>query len=114
MVEDRHESDAGISSYAETQPRNHDVEDCTIDIGQEDRKTRKKEEKGNMDEYGHSSGYPVKVQVLESPCVESTNASSVLRTMPFSRRLKVGLSPLLYEYGKESPGKTHKQAQKPE
>ena len=29
-------------------------------------------------------------------------------------RLKVGLSPLLYKYRQESPGKTHDEAQKPE
>ena len=110
MVEDRHESDAGITSHAETKPRDRDAEDSPVDIEQEDRKTGKEEEKGSMDEHGHSSGYPVKVPVLESPPVESTNASSVLRTKSFSSRLKVGLSPLLYKHRKESPGKTHQQA----
>ena len=104
MTDDRHESDTSLTSLAETKPRDRDAEDCPVDIEQEDRKTGKEEEKGSMDEYGHSSGYPVKVQFLESLPVESTNASSVLRTESFSSRLKVGLSPLLYKHRKESPG----------
>jgi hypothetical protein len=60
-----------------------------------------------MDKYRHSPGYLGKVKVLESLCVESTNASSVVRTISFSSCLKVGLSPLLYKYRHESPSKTH-------
>jgi hypothetical protein len=41
LAEDRDESDAGITRYAETQPRDHDVEDCAVDVEQEDRKTGK-------------------------------------------------------------------------
>ena len=67
-----------------------------------------------MDKYRHSSGHPIEVQVLESLCVENTNASSFLRTMSSLSRLEVRLSPLLYEYCKESPGKTHDETQEPE
>jgi hypothetical protein len=67
-----------------------------------------------MDKYRHSSGYPIKVHVLEPLCVENTNAGSFLRTMSSLSRLEVGLSPLLYEYGKESPGKTHDETQEPQ
>jgi hypothetical protein len=67
-----------------------------------------------MDEYGNSSGYPMEVQLVECLCVESTNASSELGTMSFLSRLKVRLGPLLYEYGYESPCKTHYEAQEPE
>jgi hypothetical protein len=66
LVEDRHESNASVTRYAETQPRNHDVEDCAVEIEQEHRKTGKEEEKGNVDKYRHRSGYPMKVQLLES------------------------------------------------
>jgi hypothetical protein len=34
--------------------------------------------------------------------------------MSFLSRLKVGLGPLLYKYGYESPCKTHDEAQEPE
>ena len=67
-----------------------------------------------MDKYRHSSGYPVQVQVLESLCVENTNASSVARTVPSLSRFKVRLSPLLYKYRKEGPGKTHDETQEPQ
>ena len=99
MADDRHECDAGITSYAEGQPGNHDVEDCAVDIEQEDRKAGKEEEKRNMDKYGHSSGHPVEVQLVESFSMKCTNTSSDLRTMSFLSCLKVGLSPLLYKYG---------------
>jgi hypothetical protein len=59
MAKDRHECDAGIPSYAESEPRDYDVEDCAVDVEQEHRETGKKEEKGEMDKYGHSSGHPV-------------------------------------------------------
>ena len=114
MAEERHESDAGITSYAEAQPGNHDVEDCAVELEQEDRKTGKKEEEGTMDKYRYNSGYPLKVKLLEALRVESTNASSVLRTMSSLSRLEVGLSPLWYKYRKESPGETHGQTQKPD
>jgi hypothetical protein len=114
LAEDRHKSDAGITRYAKCQPRDHDVEDRAVDIEQEHRKTGKEEEQGSMDKYGHSSSYPVKVHPLQSLRMESTNASSVAWIMSSLSRLKVGLSPLLYKYGNESPGKTHNEAQEPE
>jgi hypothetical protein len=49
LAEDRHESDAGVTGYAECQPGNHDVEDRAVDIEQEYGKTGKEEEKRNMD-----------------------------------------------------------------
>jgi hypothetical protein len=110
LAENRHESDAGVSSYAECKPGNHDVEDRAVDVEQEHGKAGKKEEQGSMDKYGHSSGYPVKIQLLESLRVESADAGSVAWIMSSLSRMKVGLSPLLYKYGYESPGKTHKQA----
>jgi hypothetical protein len=113
LAKDRQESDASVTSYAECQPGNHDIEDCAIDIEQEHRKAGKEEEKGSMDKYGHSSGYPVEVQLLEPFCVESTNASSVARIMSSLSHMKVRLSPLLYKYCYKSPSKTHKQAQEP-
>ena len=67
-----------------------------------------------MDKYGHRSGYPVKVQLVECLGMESPNAGSNLGTMSFLGRLKVGLGPLLYKYGYESPCKTHDEAQEPE
>jgi hypothetical protein len=114
LADDRHESDAGKTSHAKSQPRNHDVEHCAVDVEQEDRKAGKEEEKRNMDKYGHSSGYPVEVQLVESFSMKCTNASSDLRTMSFLSCLKVGLSPLLYKYGYESSGETHDEAQEPE
>jgi hypothetical protein len=46
--------------------------------------------------------------------VVSTNSSSVAWTMSSLSGLKVGKSPLLNEYRKESPGKAHREAQEPE
>jgi hypothetical protein len=46
--------------------------------------------------------------------VVSTNSSSVAWTMSSLNGLKVGKSPLLNEYRKESPGKAHRKAQEPE
>jgi hypothetical protein len=114
LGEEGHESDAGITSYAKTQPGNHDVEDRAVEVEQEDRKTGKEEEEGTVDKYRYSSGYPVKVKLLESLYMESTNPSSVLRTMSSLSRMKVGSSPLLYKYRKESAGETHGQTQEPE
>ena len=61
MADDWHKCDAGITSYTESQPRNHNVEDGPVHIEQEDRKAGKEEEEGNVDKYWHSSGGPVKV-----------------------------------------------------
>jgi hypothetical protein len=59
MAKDWHECDAGIPSYAEGEPRDYDIEDCAIDVEQEDWETGKEEEKGEMDKYGHCPGHPV-------------------------------------------------------
>ena len=113
MTEDRHESDACVACYAESQPYNHYVEDCAVDAEQEHRKASKEEEKRSMDKYGHCSGHPVKVQLLESLCVEGANAGSVLRIVSALGCHQVGLSPLLYKYCYESASKTHNEAQEP-
>jgi hypothetical protein len=49
LAEGWHESDAGVTSYAECQPGNPNVEDRAVDIEQEYGKTGKEEEKGNVD-----------------------------------------------------------------
>jgi len=46
--------------------------------------------------------------------VVSTNSSSVAWSISSLSDLKVGKSPLLNEYRKESPGKAHREAQEPE
>lgn len=114
MAEDGHESDAGITCYTEAQPRDHDVEDRAVDAEQEHRETGKEEEKGGMNKNRHRPGYMVKVPFVKSLCVVSTDSCSVAWTISSLSRLKVGLSPLLYKYCQESPGKTHDEAQKPE
>jgi hypothetical protein len=43
-----------------------------------------------------------------------TNSSSVARALSFLSGPEVGKSPLLNEYGKESPGKAHRETQEPE
>jgi hypothetical protein len=114
LAEDGHESDAGITCHAEGQPCNHDIENCSVDMKQEQRETGEKEEKRDMNKYRHHSGYLVKVPLVESLGVVSTNSSSVAWAMSSLSCLKVGLSPLLYKYRQESPGKTHDEAKKPE
>ena len=81
MAEDRHEGDTGITSYAETKPGNHDIEDCAVEIEKEDRKAGKEEKKGKLDKYRHNSDYPVNVHRLEPLRMESTNPSSKVRTV---------------------------------
>jgi hypothetical protein len=114
MAKNRHECDASIPGYAKGEPRDYDVEDSAVDVKQEHWETGKEEEKGEMDKYGHCSGHPVYVQLVESLCVVSTNSSSVAWTMSSLSDLKVGKSPLLNEYRKESPSKAHREAQEPE
>lgn len=114
MAEDGHESDAGITCHAEAQPRDHGVKDRAVDVEQEHRETGKEEEKGDMNKNRHRSGHMVKVPLVESLCVVSTDSCSVAWTISSLSCLKVGLSPLLYKYRQESPGKTHDEAQKPE
>ncbi len=114
MAEDRHESDVGITSHAEGQPRNHDVEDCAVDIEQEQRETGKEEEKGDMNKYRRRSGDLVDMPLFESLCVVSTDSCSVAWVMSCLSCPKVGMRPLLYKYRQESPSKTHDEAQKPE
>ena len=113
-MEDRHESDVGITSHAEGQPRNHDVEDCAVDIEQEHRETGKEEDKGDMNKYRRRSGELVEVPLVESLCVVSTDSCSDAWGMSYLGRPKVGMRPLLYQYCQESPSKTHDEAQKPE
>jgi hypothetical protein len=114
MVKNRHECDAGIPSNAEGDPRGYDVEYCAIDVEQEHWETGKEEEKGKMDKNGYCPGHPVQVQLLESLCVVSTNSCPVACTVSSLSGVKVGKSPLLNEYRKESPCKAHRDAQEPE
>jgi len=54
------------------------------------------------------------MQSPESLFAISTNSSSVAWTISFLNSVKVGKSPLLNEYRKESPSKAHAEAQEPE
>ena len=65
---------------------------------QEDGKTGKEEEKGDVDKCRHRTGQPRKVKPVDSLSIKCTNPRSVVRTMLSLGRMKVGLSPMVYKY----------------